>query len=86
MNHLKLNYNSFLTLLKGESITIERIKFNVEWKTLNVNLINTSFIIQGLKGKVKTIFNTPDINYKFISFPIKYNLILHPLIFFKFQV
>jgi hypothetical protein len=32
-----------------------------------------------LEGKIKTIYNTPDVNYKFISFPKNYNLIVHPL-------
>jgi len=35
--------------------------------------------MNGLKENIKTLYNTPDSNFKFISFPIKYNLIVHPL-------
>ena len=78
----KLNYNSFLTLLKGESITISGTRFNVEWKDLNINVIETNSKVRGLSGlseRLKTIYNTPDVNYKVISFPIKYDLIIHPM-------
>jgi hypothetical protein len=36
-------------------------------------------VVSGLVGKIKTLYNIKDVNYKFISFPIKYNLIPHPL-------
>lgn len=64
--------------MKGEHIEIEKTNFNVEWKTLNVNLVNSKNIIQGLKEIPKTIYNTPDVNYKYISFPVKYSIITHP--------
>jgi len=67
----KLNYSSFIKLLKGENLEIEGINFNLEWKTLNINVINTKILIQGLKGSVKTIYNTPDVNFK--------SIIVHPL-------
>lgn len=69
-------------MLKGESITIPGTRFNVEWKDLNINVIETKSKVQGLSGlsgRLKTIYNTPDVNYKVISFPIKYNLIVHPM-------
>lgn len=75
----KLNYNSFEQLLKGESIEIINTNFNVDWKTLNVNVEESKRIVKGLYGKIKTIYNTPDVNFKFISFSVKYNLIIHPL-------
>lgn len=34
--------------------------------------------IQGLIGEYRTIYNTPDVNFKYISFPVKYNIIIHP--------
>jgi len=74
----KLNYKSFLKLLNGESIEIERTKFNVEWKNLNLNVVESKITIKGLVGKVKTMLNTTDVNFKAISFPKKYNLIIHP--------
>ena len=74
----KLDYFSFKNLLDGKSVEIERINFNVEWKTLNINVVISKLVIKGLTGEIKTIYNTPDVNFKFISFPIKYNLIIHP--------
>lgn len=74
-----LTYESFLRLLKGETIVIKGTNFNVEWKGLNINVVETSTKINGLSEKLKTIYNTTDVNFKFISFPIKYNLIIHPM-------
>lgn len=80
----KLNYNMFLNLLNGESVEIETTKFNVDWKTLDVNVVKSKLVVQALKGKIKTIYNTPDVNYRFVSFPIKYSIIIHPL--FPYEV
>lgn len=76
-----LNYELFLKLLKGETITIERTTFNVDWTELNIKIKNFNINIQGLVGKVKTIYNTPDVNFKFISIynPKNFNIIIHPL-------
>ena len=74
-----LNYNLFSDLLKGQSVEIERTNFNVEWNKLNINVVTSYIKLQGLQGEIKTIYNTPDSNFKYISFPIKYNLIVHPL-------
>jgi len=79
MDSSKLDYTSFIKLLNGQSIEIERTNFNVEWKTLNINVVSSNIIIQGLKGEIKTLYNTQDVNYKFISFPIKYSITIHPL-------
>lgn len=79
VNSSHLNYNLFLNLLKGETITIERTNFNVEWKEFNVNVVTSNIIIQGLTQEIKTIYNTQDVNFKYISFPKKYNIIIHPL-------
>ena len=65
----KLNYNFFVKLLTGESIEIERTDFNLDWKTLDLNVVNSKITVQGLKGEIKTIYNTPDVNFKLISFP-----------------
>lgn len=75
----RLNYESFIKLLEGKTINIERINFNVEWKGLNINVVSSDIIIPGLNKKIKTIYNTPDSNFKYISFPKKYNIIVHPL-------
>jgi len=63
----KLNYNSFLKLLRGESILIKGTNFNVEWDELNINVVSYKIKVQGLKGHIKTIFNTPDVNFKSIA-------------------
>lgn len=63
----QLNHNSFKQLLNGESIKIKLIKFNVEWKDLSVNVIESKIVVQGLKNKIKTIYNTPDANFKSIT-------------------
>ena len=83
INPDKLNYKLFKFLLKGESVVITDSKFNLDWKTLNVNVVETKTKVQGLIGELKTIYNTTDVNFKAISFPIKYSLILHPLFFLK---
>ena len=75
----KLNYSLFLKLLNGESIEIERTEFKVEWKDLKINVVNSNIIVRGLTESIKTLYNTSDINFKFISYPIKYNIIVHPL-------
>ena len=73
-----LNYELFLKLLQGETITIERTDFNVDWENFNINVVSSDIVIQGLNESIKTLYNTPDVNFKFISFPIKYNIIIHP--------
>jgi len=77
----KLNYNSFINLLNGESVEIEITNFNLDWKTLNINIKNSIIKIQGLTGEIKTLYNTPDVNFKFISFLKNYSIIKHPLLF-----
>jgi hypothetical protein len=51
----------------------------VEWKQLRILVENSNIIIPGLTTNIKTIYNTPDVNFRFIYFPKKYNLIVHPL-------
>src|SRR5258708_3754493 len=75
----KLNYNIFLNLLSGKPAEISRKMFRVGCKDLTINVVNSNVTIQGLVGNVKTIYNSFDSNFKFISFPIKYNIIIHPL-------
>jgi len=76
----RLNYESFIKLLNGESITLDRLNFNVEWlKGLNINVTDSKIVVHGLQENIKTLYNTWDSNYKHISFPIKYNIIIHPL-------
>lgn len=81
-----LTYESFLRLLKGETIVIKGTNFNVEWKGLNINVVETSTKINGLSEKLKTIYNTTDVNFKFISLPKKYNLILHPKFPYELEI
>ncbi len=79
LDSTKLNYESFNKLLNGENVEIERTIFKVGWKELNINIVESKLTVQGLIGSIKTIHNTPDVNFKYISFPIKYNIIVHPL-------
>lgn len=51
----RLNYSSILRLLNGESLTIEKKTFNVEWKNLNINVFNSNIVIHGLNKNIKTI-------------------------------
>lgn len=73
MDSSKLNSNSFLNLLNGEPVEIEKTNLNVDWENLNINVVESKLIIKGLKGEIKTLYNTPDVNFKLI------NLIPHPL-------
>lgn len=75
----RLNYDSFVKLLNGETVTIERINFNVDWTELSINVVRSDISIQGLTKKFKTLENILDTNCRFISFPIKYSIIIHPL-------
>lgn len=74
----RLNYKMFIKLLNGGSVEVERTSFNKEWESLNINVKSSNVVVQGLTGKIKTIYNTPDVNFKTISFPLNYNLIPHP--------
>lgn len=76
----RLNYELFIKLLNGGSIEIERTTFNVGWKDLSLKVVSSNLFIHGIP-RVKTIYNTPDVNFKFISIynPLKYSLIVHPL-------
>ena len=67
----KLDYNSFVRLLKGETITIDRTTFNLDWKELSINVVSSKIKIQGLQGGIKTIDNLNEI--KSISSPIEIN-------------
>jgi len=78
----RLNYDYFVKLLSGESIKIERTTFNVEWKDLNISVVNSNILVQGLIGEIKTIHNCPDVNFKFISI---YNPKLYSIILFRVQ-
>ena len=80
INSSRLNYNLFLNLLNGESIEIERVNFNVEWKQLTLKVVSSNIFIHGIHN-IKTLYNTPDVNFKFISIynPNLYSLIVHPL-------
>lgn len=44
----RLNYEHFIKLFNGESITIERTNFKVDWKGLNIEVVNSDIIVQGL--------------------------------------
>jgi len=63
INPSRLNYKYFLLLLEGKSVTTYRTNFNVEWKELNIYSLRSEVLVHGLTHKVKTIYNTPDVNF-----------------------
>lgn len=77
----RLDYSYFVKLLSGESIKIQRKTFNVELKDLNISVVSSDVLVQGLVGKIKTIFNCPDVNFKSLSVynPNSYNIIVYPV-------
>jgi len=61
-----LNYDKFKLLLSGESVKTEGLSFQVVWKDLNINIVNKSINLQGLKSKIIDINDHYDINFKSI--------------------
>jgi len=61
-----LNFEKFKLLLLGESVKTESLSFNVIWKELNINIVNKSINLQGLKSKIIDINDHYDINFKSI--------------------
>jgi len=66
VNSLQLNFDNFKKLLLGESVKTVGISFNVIWKELNINIVNRTIILQGLKSKFIDIIDHYDINFKSI--------------------
>lgn len=68
-----LNYNSFVELFKGNTLTIDQIQFNKDYKNLSIKVQNTTKHIPGLKD--------PIINYKLnnrslvVYNPTKYSIV-----------
>lgn len=60
-----LNYKSFIRLLNGETLSILRTNFSVEWKELNIYTVKSEVIVHGLVGKIKTIHNTKVVNLNY---------------------
>ena len=77
VNAKGLNFDDFEKLAKGVNITTERKSFNVNWKKLEINIVNTSITLKGLNHTPITLFNTNDTNFKAISNPIAYPLTLY---------
>ena len=44
-----INYNSFMELFKGNSITVKQIQFNKDLKSLNINIRYIDKTIEGIK-------------------------------------
>jgi len=61
-----LNYDKFKLLLSGDSVKTEGISFNVIWKDLNIDIVNKSINLQGLKNNIIDIKDHYDINFKSI--------------------
>ena len=61
-----LNYDKFKLLLAGHHVLTEALSFNVIWKDLNIDIVNRSINLQGLKSKIIDIKDHYDINFKAI--------------------
>jgi len=72
-----LSFDNFITLLNGNNVVSERLSFNVIWKELKINIVKTPIILKGLNHQPLTSFNTTDTNFKFISIPKSYPLIIY---------
>lgn len=72
-----LTFDDFIKLLNGEDVQTKRLSFNVHWETLDVNIVENTISLYGLKGQPKTLFNTIDTNFKAISYPKAYPLIVY---------
>jgi len=72
-----LSFDNFITLLNGNNVVSERLSFNVIWKELKINIVKTPIILKGLNHQPLTLFNTTDTNFKFISIPKSYPLIIY---------
>jgi len=61
-----LNYDKFKLLLSGDSVKCEGLTFQVQWKDLDINIVNRSINLQGLNSKIIDISDHYDINFKSI--------------------
>ena len=60
INSSRLSHESFIQLLQGETIFIERTTFNLDWDELSLNVVNSDIKIQGLQGEIKSFNYTPN--------------------------
>ena len=61
INSTKLSHESFIKLLQGETIFIERTTFNLDWEEFSINVVNSNLKLQGLQGDA-IIYNNKLIN------------------------
>jgi len=66
VNPKSLNYEKFKLLLAGENVICDALSFQVLWKELNINIVNRSINLQGLKSPIIDIKDHYDINFKSI--------------------
>jgi len=59
-----LNYDKFKLLLAGNSVKTEGLSFNVIWKNLDIDIVNRSITLNGLKSKKIHINDHYDIIFK----------------------
>jgi len=59
-----LNYDKFKLLLSGKTVKCVGLSFEVNWKNLNINIVNRSIKLNGLPGNIIDINNHYDINFK----------------------
>lgn len=76
---------SYLKNIKKGTCKNKKNLLQCRVKNLVINAIESDVKVEGLIGKLKTIYNTKDVNFKAISFLKKYSLILHPLFPYKLE-
>jgi len=71
-----LKFNDFKLLLNGQSIPTQRKSFNVNWKKLEINIVETKMTLKGLNHPAITLFNSEDTNFRAISYPKSYPILI----------
>lgn len=52
-----LTFNNFIDLLNGKDVKTSRIAFEVDWKTLTINIVKVPLTLQGLETQPVRILN-----------------------------
>ena len=83
-NNQNLNFNHFVDLLNGKSVETKRLSFKVDWANLEVKIVESTIILQGLDKEPIRILNKKtqtktQTQTQAISFPKAYPLIIYSL-------
>jgi hypothetical protein len=72
----ELTFDHFIKLLNGQRVETKILSFYVNWKNMQIVISHKNIKLNGLNHLPKTLFNNPNTNFKAISTPKSYNLIL----------